>query len=126
MLTQVYCDGFTLPMMEGIVDYRKDEATAVSKQDMYVVTKQGQRQQRKTTTGWRLLVKWKDQSETWIHLKDMKESHPVEVAKFAKARRIADEPAFVWWVPYTLRKQDMILSAVKTRIGNHTHYESKI
>ena len=69
MLTHVFCDGFTLPMMEGIVDYQKDEATAVSKQDMYGVTKQGQRQQRKTTTGWRLLAKWKDQSETWTHEK---------------------------------------------------------
>jgi hypothetical protein len=121
MLTQVDSDGFTLTLMEGIVDYRKDEATAVSKQDMYVVTKRGQKRLRKTTTGWRLLVKWKDQSESWIHLKDMKESHPIEVAEFAKARGIADEPAFVWWVPYTLRKRDVILSAVKSRIRKTTH-----
>ena len=32
------------------------------------------------------------------------ESHPVEVADFVKARGIADEPAFSWRVPYTLRK----------------------
>jgi hypothetical protein len=44
MLTQVDSDGFTLTMMEGIIDYRKNEATAVSKQDMYVVTSRGARQ----------------------------------------------------------------------------------
>ena len=46
-----------------------------------------------------------DGSESWIHLKDMKESLPVEVAEFVTTRGIADEPAFEWWVPYTLRKK---------------------
>ena len=121
MLTQVDSEGFSLTMMEGIVDYEKDESNAVSKQDKYVVTRRGQRRLRKTTVGWKLLVRWKDGSETWIPLKDMKESHPVEVAEFAKARGIADEPAFAWWVPYTLRKRDVILSAVKQRVRKTTH-----
>ena len=51
----------------------------------------------------------------------MKESNPVEVAEFAKARGIDDEPAFAWWVPYTLRKRDVILSAVKSRVRKMTH-----
>ena len=51
----------------------------------------------------------------------MKGSHPVEVDELAKARGIADEPAFVWWLPYTLRKQEAILSAVKSRIRKATH-----
>ena len=62
-----------------------------------------------------------DGSESWIHLKDMKESHPVEVAEFDRARGIADEPAFEWWVPYNLRKIDVILAAVKSRIRKTTH-----
>jgi hypothetical protein len=45
----------------------------------------------------------------------MKESHPVEVAEFAKAKGIDDEAAFAYWVPYTLRKRDAIIGAVKTR-----------
>jgi hypothetical protein len=49
---------------------------------------------RKTTQGWKLLVKWAGGSEAWIALKDMKESHPVETAEFARARDITDEPAF--------------------------------
>jgi hypothetical protein len=121
MLTQVDSDGYSITMMEGIIDYKKDPAVAVSKSDMYVVTRRGQKRMRKTTQGWKLLVKWADGSETWIPLKDMKESHPVDAAEFARARDIADEPAFAWWVPYTLRKRDIILSKINARIRKTTH-----
>jgi hypothetical protein len=40
---------------------------------------------RKTTVGWSLLVKWADGTESWIPLKDLKESHLIEMAEFAKA-----------------------------------------
>ena len=107
--------------MEGIIDHKMDPAVAVSNSDKYVATRRGQRKLRKTTKGWKLLIKWKDGSEQWIHLKDLKKSHPVEVAEYATARGIADEAAFAWWVPFTLRKRDVILSAVKSRIRNTTH-----
>jgi hypothetical protein len=51
----------------------------------------------------------------------MKESHPIETAELAKARCIADEPAFAWWVPYTLGKRDIILSKINARIRKTTH-----
>ena len=121
MLTQVDSDGYSLTLMEAIIDYHKDESEAVSKEDKCVVTRSGQRRLRKTTKGWKLLVKWKDGSESWMKLADLKEAHPVEVAEFAKARGIADEPAFAWWVPYTLRKRAVILSAVKHRVRKTTH-----
>ena len=38
------------------------------------------------------------------------------MAEYANANQIEDEPAFCWWVPYTLRKRDVILSSVKTRV----------
>ena len=77
---------------------------------------------RHTTCGWKLLVRWKDNSESWVPLKDMKESHPIETAEFAKARDIDDEPAFLWWMPYTLRKRDVIIGKVKVHcIRRITH-----
>ena len=94
---------------------------AVSKDDAKVVTCRGRQRLRITTCGWKLLVRWKDGSESWIHLKDLKESHPVELAEYAKARSIADKPAFTWWVPYTLRKRSVILSAVKARLRKTSH-----
>ena len=46
---------------------------------------------------------------------------PVETAEYARARGISNEPAFAWWVPYTLRKREIILTAVKNRIRKMTH-----
>ena len=76
---------------------------------------------RKSTCGYKFLILWKDGKETWIALKDMKESHPVELAEFAKSRGLASKPAFAWWVPYTLRKRDIIISSIKARIRRTTH-----
>ena len=45
----------------------------------------------------------------------------METAEFARARGIDDEAAFAWWVPYTLRKRDVILSKIKARIRKTTH-----
>ena len=81
--------------------------------DKYIITKHGTKRLRKTTVGWKLLVCWKDNSTKWIPLKIMKESYPVQVAEFAVANKLVQDPAFCWWVPYTLRKHDVILASVK-------------
>jgi hypothetical protein len=56
-----------------------------------------------------------------MKLAELKDSYPIELAEFAKARGIADEPAFAWWVPHTLRRRNAILSAVKARVRKKTH-----
>jgi hypothetical protein len=55
-----------------------------------------QRRLRKTTQGWSLLVNWKDGTESWVRPAELKDSYPIELAEFAKALSIADEPAFAW------------------------------
>eukprot|EP00957_Ditylum_brightwellii_P104044 7926646-Ditylum_brightwellii.AAC.1 len=55
MLTQVDSNGYTKTLMESIVDYKKDEAITVAKNDMYGVTPRGQKRACKTTRGLRLL-----------------------------------------------------------------------
>ena len=121
MLTQVDSDGMSTTLMEAIVDHRRDDKKALQHHDKYIQTKNGRRHLRKTTKGWELLIKWKDKSESWIKLADMKESHPVEVAEYARASGIDNEPAFEWWVPHTLKKRQVILSALKKRIRKTTH-----
>ena len=74
--------------MEAIVDHRRDDEKALQHHDKYVQTKNGRHHLGNTTKGWELLIKWKDKSESWIKLPDMKESHPVEVAEYARARGI--------------------------------------
>jgi hypothetical protein len=74
---------------------------AVPTKDKYLTTRAGQRRWRGTTQGWSLLVNWKDGTESWVKLAELKDSCPIELAEFAKALGIADEPAFAWWVPHT-------------------------
>jgi hypothetical protein len=93
---------------------------AVPIEDKYHTTRSGQRRLRKTTQGWSFLVSWKDGSESWVKLAELKDSYPIELADFAKVRGIADEPAFPWWVPHTLRRRNATLSAVKARVTEKT------
>ncbi len=51
MWSHVNSEGYSTTLMQGIVDYAKDEATAVPKEDKWVVTKHGQRRLRKSTVG---------------------------------------------------------------------------
>ena len=76
---------------------------------------------RKTTRGWKFCVQWHDGSTSWESLADLKESCPVEVAKYATDHGIADEAAFSWWVPHVLKKRDRIISAVGKRYHKQTH-----
>jgi hypothetical protein len=51
MLTQVDSDGFSITMIEAMIDYQKDKAVAVPKIDKYLITTSGHKRLRKTTVG---------------------------------------------------------------------------
>ena len=54
-------------------------------------------------------------------LKILNESNPVEIASFAVARGISDEPLFSWWVPLTLKNRDRIISAFNSIMRKKSH-----
>ena len=54
-------------------------------------------------------------------LKDLRESSPIEVAEYAVANQIIEEPAFKWWMSHTVRKMNRIISKVKSRYWQTTH-----
>ena len=56
-----------------------------------------------------------------MSLKSLKESNPVEIAEYVTALGLDNEPAFKWWVPYTLKKRDTIIAAINTRALKKTH-----
>jgi hypothetical protein len=89
--------------------------------DEYFTTKLGTKQMRQTMQGWKFLVERSNGSCQWIDLKLLKESNPVQVAKYASSRNIEEEPAFAWWVPYVLQKRDAIVSAVNSRVLRTSH-----
>ncbi len=67
------------------------------------------------------MVQWANGTCQWIDLKILKESNPVHIVEYVTARNIADKPAFAWWVPYVLRKRDVIVSTVTTRVWKTSH-----
>ena len=91
-------------LFQEIIDNRTT-GEQEQQQDAFVTTRTGTHRQFETTIGWEMLVRWKDMSTMWVSLKEMKEAYPIQTAKYAVQARIAKEPAFKWWVPYTLRKE---------------------
>ena len=121
MYSQVDDEGHHFQLLKEISDHRKDD-TAIEKKDGYFQrSSNSPKVPKKTTRGWQLLVHWKDGSSQWIKLKDLKVSNPVELAEYAKAKGIDDEPAFKWWVPFTLHKRDRIVKKVKAKYWRTTH-----
>ena len=106
-------DGFSYQELHEIVDHNAD-GSAVRADDGYTMLR-GRRVPKRTTKGWKLCVRWKDESTSWVDLKDLKDSHPVLLAEYAVANKLVSEPAFQWWVPYTLKKKDRIIKAMKKR-----------
>ena len=119
LYSQVDADGNQYLILQEIIDHKKGP-TALSGDDCYTTIK-GKQHLKRTTQGWKLLVQWRDGTTTWIALKDLKESNPVQVAEYATLNQIADEPAFSWWVPYVLKKRNRILAKVKSRTLKKTH-----
>ncbi|KAI2506535.1 Reverse transcriptase (RNA-dependent DNA polymerase) [Fragilaria crotonensis] len=106
-------------LLAGIIGHRKDES-ALDRADAFI-QKGSNRHVRKTTKGWKLCVEWKDGTTSWERLADLKESNPVELADYAVAQGIDNEPAFAWWVPYTLKRRNRIIAAVNNRYHKRTH-----
>ena len=113
ILDRVDASGFSIPMLKAIIDWKKDPNVAIPKLKGYAQSASGKRPW-KTTKGWKLQVLWNDNLISWIDLKYLKDSNPVDVAEFAVIAGIDNEPAFKWWVPYTLRKKQQIILAIKT------------
>lgn len=67
----------------------------------------------KTTQVWFFQVLWRDGSTSWEPLKNLRVLHPIEIAEYVIAKKLAEEPAFAWWVPHTLKKRDRIISQVR-------------
>jgi hypothetical protein len=120
LYSQLDEEGCRFLIVDEIIDHTM-EGSAVAPDNMYYMYKHGVKQMRRKTKGWSLLLQWRDGSTTWLPLKDLKESNPIEVAKYAVANKLLHYSAFAWWVPEVLQKCDCIISAVKTRYLKRTH-----
>ena len=88
-------------MLEEFVDHKKDN-TAVPISKGMIQNQNSKLKPKKTMCSWDLLMQMKDQSLEWVTLKEAKESFPVQLAEYAVANHLTEEPAFKWWVPHVL------------------------
>ena len=122
LYSQVDEEGRTFQVLSEISDYRRKPGAIPKDSPLaWNDSVSGNRVPTPTTKGWELKVEWKDGSSSWVPLKDLKESNPVEVAEFAVSSKIADEPAFRWWVQKVLRRRERIIKKVKSRYWSRTH-----
>ncbi len=111
MYTQCDVDENEYLLLKCFVDVQK-EHTAISL-DLQKAVHNCQEYMHSTTLGWHVCCQWKDGSTTWEKLSDMKESHPLQMAEYAKSMGVDHKPGFNWWVPHMLRKCDNIIALVK-------------
>jgi len=111
LFAQVDAEGYCHVLFDEIIDHCTD-GKEVKQQDTFLTTRLGTRQQRETTISWEILVQWKDQSTSWIALKDMKDSFLVQLAGYSVRARISQEPAFAWWVSLVLKKRNRIIAKI--------------
>jgi hypothetical protein len=119
-LAQVDEEGHRQMLIDEIEDHRiTDDAIPIDQGT--IPTPSGMKRGRRTTKGWELSVRWKDGSSTWISLKDLKDTYPVELADYAINNKIQDELDFAWWVPYVLKKRTAIISKLRSKFWQKTH-----
>ena len=87
----------------------------------FITTNNGKKSRIKTTKGWKFLVKWIDGQKSWVQLKDIKYSYPIEVADYVVKYNLVEEPAFKWWLPHVMKKKVQIVSAIKSIMIKRTH-----
>ena len=120
LLSQVDDEGHKHLMMEEIIDHHVHK-NAIRKEDGYHILSSGVKRPVITTKGWSICVSWKDGSTSWVNLRELKDSYPVELADYAVRKGIQDEPAFRWWVPYTIKKRKTIIAKLKSKYWQRTH-----
>ena len=109
IFAQVDDEGREFLLLKDIIDHRQDDSIALNKSNGFEIKPNDNTVTKKTTMGWELMVRWKDGNESWIALKDLKDSNPLTVVLYAQANGLIDEPDFAWWVPHFLSKRKRII-----------------
>ena len=107
-------NGWDTGIFEEIISARTDPNVAIPQGEHATTNINGRDKPIITTKGWEILIRWKDQSTSWLPLSVVKESYPVQLSEYAIANQIHNEPAFKWWTHHTLKKRDRIINKINT------------
>ena len=81
MLPQIDSWEHHYDVLKEIRDYSAD-VIALNRSDGFIRSHGGNLHNKKTTRGWKLEVEWKDETVSWILLKDIKASNSVETSEY--------------------------------------------
>ena len=101
------------------IKYHQKDDIAVTKDNSF--TGKQPNTPKKTIKGWDVNIEWKGETKIWVDIKDVKEASQIDLADYVVANMIADDQAFDWWVPYALKKRNIIVSKVKKNYWGTTH-----
>ena len=102
-------------VFKGIMNHEKTE-DAIPQEDGWLTLKGGRKKRKITSTGWNFEVSWSDGTSTWVPLKEIKLSNPVDVAEYVRRNHLEQEPAFAWWVNSLLKKKKHIMKLTASRV----------
>jgi len=71
LYSQVNNEGNQFLLLDEIIDWKMTDV--VKDENVSKVSQNGNIHRRRTTKGWKVCVRWKDQSTSWEPLKDLKE-----------------------------------------------------
>ena len=81
--SQVDQEGRSFSILQEITNHKVDLKVALNESNGSYLSANGNKVNKKTTQGWKLVLEWKDGSSEWVSLKALKESNPIEVAEYA-------------------------------------------
>ena len=98
--------------MDEIIGHRKTK-DAIPKSKGYISVN-GQDRMVIKTRGWQFQVRWKDGDTSWVNLRGIEESNPVEISEYVLAHGLDKEPSFNWWMRKSIRRKERIISKVNS------------
>mmetsp|Transcript_15996 Transcript_15996/g.23839 ORF Transcript_15996/g.23839 Transcript_15996/m.23839 type:complete len:1130 (+) Transcript_15996:7540-10929(+) len=120
MFSQIDDEGHHHQLLSEISDHKSD-GNAIAISDGFIKSRSGNDVPKKTTAGWKMQVEWKDGSTSWVPLKDLKVSNPLELAEYAINNKIDREPAFHWWVRDVAKKRDRMIGKIAKKYVKTSH-----
>ena len=87
MYEHVDSEGFTTKILDQVQRHRKTDET-IEKSDGYVKDSKGGRSRNITKKGYDFLTNFRDGSESWMSLADLKEYSPLEIAEYAISKKL--------------------------------------
>ena len=118
---QVDDDGYDYNLLYEIIGHKQND-DAIKIENRFYETKTGTKRRVITTKGWDLQARWENGETSYIALKDIKESNPIEVSEYAVANKIQDDPEFAWWINTVLKRRNAMVSKVARRIRKNMKF----